>query len=276
MADIQQTSHTSPYSYTSIKYWCSNCNRQFSQLRVDDSMTQAYCPRCNTLAQEILQNTHESSSSSSSSSAFIPNNNNNFRTEQTAQEPTNASQSQNGGAQAYFLTQTFMDPFGRVFITRTPIIVQRQGNNGANAQNNMTQEQQNQTQTQNQNQQSGDAASAFAFTNLLGGLNPFFGAPLFGFMPTAVDERLIEEFLRNDPNKYGPPPASQEDINKLQEIKFDGNNGGAEVVCCPICQENYQQDETLVKLPCKHDFHKDCVTTWLTQHNSCPMCRQAI
>jgi len=42
---------------------------------------------------------------------------------------------------------------------------------------------------------------------------------------------------------------------------------------CLVCQENFQENEVVLKLPCHHDFHKDCVMTWLEQHCTCPTCR---
>lgn len=41
---------------------------------------------------------------------------------------------------------------------------------------------------------------------------------------------------------------------------------------CPICIENLQ--ETAVRLPCDHYFHKSCVNEWLFTHNTCPVCRK--
>ncbi len=107
-------------------------------------------------------------------------------------------------------------------------------------------------------------------------LNQFFGNPFGGlfnfFVPN--DEGLIEEFLRDDPNNHGPAPASEEAINKLEQVQY--NCEGAEIKCCPVCQEDYNHGENLVRLPCKHEYHNDCVKPWLAKHNSCPMCREQI
>ena len=32
---------------------------------------------------------------------------------------------------------------------------------------------------------------------------------------------------------------------------------------CPVCQEDYSDGVEMVKLPCKHMFHPDCIIGWL-------------
>jgi hypothetical protein len=53
---------------------------------------------------------------------------------------------------------------------------------------------------------------------------------------------------------------------------------------CPVCtDELYHQENTgedgcetsrlVLKMPCGHHFHSDCLTQWLARSNQCPMCR---
>ena len=43
---------------------------------------------------------------------------------------------------------------------------------------------------------------------------------------------------------------------------------------CAICHEQLMQDVNV--LPCSHRFHNECIESWITSHNSCPICRAPI
>ncbi|XP_022222940.2 protein goliath [Drosophila obscura] len=43
--------------------------------------------------------------------------------------------------------------------------------------------------------------------------------------------------------------------------------------CCAICIETYKPTDTIRILPCKHEFHKNCIDPWLIEHRTCPMCK---
>ena len=45
---------------------------------------------------------------------------------------------------------------------------------------------------------------------------------------------------------------------------------------CSICQDNYNDGEEVTELPCKHNYHGACISKWLTQKNSCPVCRAEV
>jgi hypothetical protein len=46
---------------------------------------------------------------------------------------------------------------------------------------------------------------------------------------------------------------------------------------CNICMDEYKQDDNVVKLFCKHYFHKDCIKNWLCDERvTCPICRKDI
>lgn len=45
---------------------------------------------------------------------------------------------------------------------------------------------------------------------------------------------------------------------------------------CEICQSGYSEDDEVLPLPCKHFFHKDCITKWFAMRRTCPMCRHPV
>jgi hypothetical protein len=44
---------------------------------------------------------------------------------------------------------------------------------------------------------------------------------------------------------------------------------------CPICWVDLNEAE-LKTLQCEHTFHKACIETWITFHESCPYCRTSL
>uniref|UniRef100_A0A914LSS8 RING-type domain-containing protein n=1 Tax=Meloidogyne incognita TaxID=6306 RepID=A0A914LSS8_MELIC len=50
-----------------------------------------------------------------------------------------------------------------------------------------------------------------------------------------------------------------------------------DVLKCPICLEDYKEDEQISGTSCKHFFHKNCIFEWFKKAGSnfykCPSCR---
>ncbi|KAG0078349.1 hypothetical protein BGZ92_001492 [Podila epicladia] len=42
---------------------------------------------------------------------------------------------------------------------------------------------------------------------------------------------------------------------------------------CVICLCEYEPDDLLRQMPCRHLFHKDCVDEWLKLKRTCPLCK---
>ncbi|NXK69992.1 PJA2 ligase, partial [Sylvietta virens] len=71
------------------------------------------------------------------------------------------------------------------------------------------------------------------------------------------------------------PPATKETIDCLPQIIVTGDYNGQEQ-CCTICCSDYVDGEIITKLPCRHLFHKPCVTLWLQRSGTCPVCRHVL
>jgi hypothetical protein len=67
--------------------------------------------------------------------------------------------------------------------------------------------------------------------------------------------------------------ANNDEISSLKTRQCTTFMDGAS--CC-ICTEDYKIGSNIKTLPCKHEFHTDCVDKWLIINASCPMCRASI
>ncbi|XP_058633197.1 E3 ubiquitin-protein ligase Praja-2 isoform X2 [Onychostoma macrolepis] len=71
------------------------------------------------------------------------------------------------------------------------------------------------------------------------------------------------------------PPATEQIIDCLPQITINAENIEQEQ-CCAICCCEYVKDEIATLLPCRHMFHKLCVTLWLRKSGTCPVCRHVL
>ena len=91
-------------------------------------------------------------------------------------------------------------------------------------------------------------------------------------------ESIINMIMANDTNRYGNPPASKEVVNNLERIKIDEGSlnllrKNSNCENCSVCKDDFEINQEIINLPCKHTFHKECLTPWLNERNSCPTCR---
>ncbi|RLN21667.1 uncharacterized protein C2845_PM07G19540 [Panicum miliaceum] len=45
---------------------------------------------------------------------------------------------------------------------------------------------------------------------------------------------------------------------------------------CSICQEEFEANEEMGRLECGHSYHVYCIKQWLSQKNTCPVCKTAV
>ena len=45
-----------------------------------------------------------------------------------------------------------------------------------------------------------------------------------------------------------------------------------EAASCSICLCEYEDGENIVRLPCSHEYHDECVSSWTSNHVRCPLC----
>jgi len=51
-----------------------------------------------------------------------------------------------------------------------------------------------------------------------------------------------------------------------------GNNDGSKEEC-PLCLCEYELDEPVMRLPCLHSAHEECMAKWLARNRQCPECK---
>lgn len=118
---------------------------------------------------------------------------------------------------------------------------------------------------------------------LLGGLGGFSsmssGTGLnFNSLFEQEEDRQFHEILNRLMQSFqpqGPPPTSKSFLESLPSIKMD-ESLSIEHVRCPVCLLDWEVDEDVTQLPCKHVYHPDCIKTWLKQANTCCVCRHAL
>eukprot|EP00455_Lapot_gusevi_P044738 TRINITY_DN5631_c0_g1_i1.p1 TRINITY_DN5631_c0_g1~~TRINITY_DN5631_c0_g1_i1.p1 ORF type:complete len:181 (+),score=19.33 TRINITY_DN5631_c0_g1_i1:130-672(+) len=78
----------------------------------------------------------------------------------------------------------------------------------------------------------------------------------------------------------GSRGASQDVVARIPVIQYraDAQQERADQSSssCAICMNDYEENDELRVLPCKHLFHKACVDNWLVAQRTCPYCRHDV
>jgi len=73
----------------------------------------------------------------------------------------------------------------------------------------------------------------------------------------------------------GPAPCVRQAVDKLPKATLQEGDTAIGTACA-VCLEDFTVGSAVTTLPCDHNFHPQCVSHWLLQHNSCPTCRKAV
>ncbi|XP_015162730.1 E3 ubiquitin-protein ligase RING1-like [Solanum tuberosum] len=68
----------------------------------------------------------------------------------------------------------------------------------------------------------------------------------------------------------GMVPASESSIELLEPMEADERNSNDE---CSVCLDELGEETDVLRLPCSHMFHAECITKWLQNSHYCPLCR---
>jgi E3 ubiquitin-protein ligase RNF115/126 len=112
------------------------------------------------------------------------------------------------------------------------------------------------------------------FASLLNPANARAGDAVY--TQEALDQ-IISNLMEQNPTSSAPGPASPDAIAALAKLKLDekllGPEGKGE---CTVCMDDVSMGDEVVQLPCSHWFHEPCAAAWLSEHNTCPICRKGI
>jgi hypothetical protein len=95
----------------------------------------------------------------------------------------------------------------------------------------------------------------------------------FDLMFREITPEDYETLLRLD-ETIARPTATAASIAKLPSIKGEEALGED----CPVCLNAFEPGEVLLMLPkCRHRFHSDCITKWLSEwKKKCPLCGEEV
>jgi hypothetical protein len=84
---------------------------------------------------------------------------------------------------------------------------------------------------------------------------------------------LTSNIINNNEQEEEQSKLSNEDFEKLPtEILTEGIDND-----CAICIDKLKKGNEIIKLPCNHKFHLNCIKSYfLNYNNKCPMCRSNI
>ncbi|KAJ3679924.1 hypothetical protein LUZ60_016202 [Juncus effusus] len=81
--------------------------------------------------------------------------------------------------------------------------------------------------------------------------------------------------LRRGAQNNRPMSVKRQSVEMLPCFVYKFNEGNDKA--CSICLEEYRDGETVRILPCKHEFHAECVDPWLTKWGTfCPVCKHEV
>mmetsp|Transcript_81230 Transcript_81230/g.128477 ORF Transcript_81230/g.128477 Transcript_81230/m.128477 type:complete len:256 (-) Transcript_81230:6-773(-) len=86
----------------------------------------------------------------------------------------------------------------------------------------------------------------------------------------SLEIELLDEMISRDKKMWNP--LLEDVFNSLPERHCSCCKNTS----CAVCLEEFD-DEMVLQLPCKHAFHRDCISGWLLNRSTrCPLCNQVV
>lgn len=124
--------------------------------------------------------------------------------------------------------------------------------------------------TNRQNANLPPGANVLPFGNLF---NAMLGLNLQQDIFSSDMENLLNHLFETA-RCQGPPPASADYVSKMPVVKLADKAQIDELgTSCSVCYDEFELEQEVIPLPCKHAFHSGCILQWLKTSNTCPVCR---
>jgi hypothetical protein len=105
------------------------------------------------------------------------------------------------------------------------------------------------------------------------GLSPDIAPLLHDYLALLSQNRLMQDSTQSE----GAHPATEEALRNLERKLVVKHMLSTECkVECTICIDEVNEGDMATFLPCGYWYHEECVTLWLKEHNTCPICRTSI
>jgi hypothetical protein len=89
--------------------------------------------------------------------------------------------------------------------------------------------------------------------------------------PHEIQNTMNQSLNDANPIKF---VISENEKNKLVPVKFKNIRCKDENTKCSITQEEFNDDDEVIQLPCNHCFTEEAIMNWLTKEKGeCPVCR---
>lgn len=86
------------------------------------------------------------------------------------------------------------------------------------------------------------------------------------------DVQSVSVSSSQNPTEMNEDDASSSSLSKLEEGGLLVKSLDDEEPSCSICLCEYENGETVTKLPCNHIYHESCIGSWTQSHVRCPLC----
>eukprot|EP01069_Polyplicarium_translucidae_P008242 Polyplicarium_translucidae@DN3203_c0_g1_i1.p3 len=100
-------------------------------------------------------------------------------------------------------------------------------------------------------------------------IQPLVLMEMIADMNPSTVERIIEYSTRPLDDRNPNEALISRLVAKCSQEAPNDLGGSA----CPVCLCEIQLGESILVLPCKHMFHKDCVRLWFKRSVECPLCK---